>query len=180
MDLFEGAERLMGMDQRAWARHANPWSAYSRLAGSLAVFFAFWSLHWIGAWGLLAIALAAAWTWLNPRLFAPPQSAESWAARGVLGERVFLNRKKVPIPEEHARLAWIATGASAGFLAIGIYGLATGAFWTAFCGWCAAVLAKVWFVDRMVWLFDVMKQRHPVYAAWSRAEWGARLDDPHD
>ncbi|GAB5468213.1 MAG: hypothetical protein Kilf2KO_12430 [Rhodospirillales bacterium] len=177
MDLFAGAERLMRMDGTAWARHANPWSAYSRLAGSPLLFFAVWSLHWIGWWSLLPIALMAAWTWLNPRLFPPPTETASWASRGVLGERVFLNRKRIAIPREHLRLAWITTAASAVFLVLALYGLAVGNFWATFAGWHAAVLAKVWFVDRMAWLWDEMKDKHPVYRAWDRAEWDTAFSD---
>ena len=176
MDIFNGAERLMGMTGAVWARHANPWSAYSRAAGSVVVFFAVWSLHWIGWWSLLPIAAAAAWTWLNPRLFAPPPTTASWAARGVLGERAFINRKTVPIPTEHARVAWLTTAFSALFLAIGIAGLVVESFWAAFAGWHAAVLAKMWFVDRMVWLWDLMKDKHPVYAAWDRGDWQAAFE----
>ena len=176
MDLFSGAARLMGMNPMAWARHANPWSVYSRFAGSVFVFFAAWSLHWIGWWSLAPIAVAVLWTWLNPKLFSPPATASSWAARGVLGERAFLNRQQVAIPAEHVQVAWVATGFSGAFLAIGIYGLVVEDFWAAFTGWHAAVLSKIWFVDRMVWLWEEVKDKHPLYAAWDRADWTAEVE----
>jgi hypothetical protein len=28
----------------------------------------------------------------------------------------------------------------------------------------------MWFCDRMVWLYDDMKDKHPPYAAWLRPE----------
>ena len=175
MDLFKGAERLMGMTNQAWARHAHPLSVYTRFAGAIPVFFALWSAHWIGWWSLIPIGAAAGWIYLNPRFFRPPKTADSWAARGVLGERAFLNRKIVPIPDEPRRAAHMTTILSGLFMLIGIAGLVFGQFWVAFTGWHASVTCKAWFVDRMAWLWDEMKDQHPTYAAWDRAEWSARL-----
>lgn len=174
--LLKGAERLMAMNDQVWARHANPWSGYSRFAGSIPTFLALYSAHWIGWWALVPIAAMVIWTVANPRLFAPPQTAESWAARGVLGERSYLNRKTVPVPAEHVRFANLTTACAMVFMAVAIYGFVVGEFWTAFSGFFAAVLAKCWFVDRMAWLWADMKDSHPVYAAWARADWSARLD----
>ncbi|WNN88974.1 hypothetical protein P0S91_22390 [Gloeocapsopsis dulcis] len=39
--------------------------------------------------------------WLNPRIFPPPASTNNWAAKAVLGERVWLNRDKIPVPEHY-------------------------------------------------------------------------------
>ena len=171
MDIFKSAEALMGMTDTAWARHANPWSVYTRFAASVPTFLALWSAHWIGWWSLAPIIAAFGWIYINPRFFKPPSTAESWAARGVLGERAFLNRKQVPIPREHLRFAWTTTGLSGLFMAIGVWGYIQGEFWAAFAGWHASVLAKAWFVDRMAWLWDAMKDRHPAYAAWAGADW---------
>jgi uncharacterized membrane protein len=30
------------------------------------------------------------------------------------------------------------------------------------------VMPKVWFVDRMVWLYEDMKDAHPTYQSWVR------------
>ena len=173
MDLFKSAERLMGMDDTTWARHANPWSVYTRFGASVPIFIALWSAHWIGWWSLIPIGLMGLFVFLNPRLFPAPETADSWGARGVLGERVFLNRKAVPIPAEHLSFAWIATGLSGLFMLVGIWGYATGDFWAACAGWFGSVMAKGWFVDRMAWLWEDMKDKDPAYAAWARADWGA-------
>ncbi|MEN0000538.1 MAG: DUF6653 family protein [Pseudomonadota bacterium] len=178
MDIFKIAERSMRMDDRAWARHGNPWSAYTRLGGSVPLFFALYSGHWIGWWALIPIGAMIAWTLINPRLFPPPDHTKSWATRGVLGERVFLNRHTVAIPAEHLRIAHLTTGLSAFFVLIAIYGFWTGTFWTAFSGFAAAVMAKTWFVDRMAWLWDDMKDSHPTYAAWDGADWTATMESP--
>ena len=129
------------------------------------------SPHWIGWWSIAAIAAALAWTLINPRLFPAPDNTESWAAKAVLGERAFLNRKTVPVRLGHRRAAWITTGVSLAFALIGIYGLVVGNFAAALAGWHAAVLAKLWFLDRMVFLWGEVKDTDPVYQAWSRADW---------
>lgn len=173
MDLFKATEQIMGMDRKVWARHANPLSGYSRLLSGPAVFFALWSLWWISWWALLPISLIIIWIYINPRLFPPPTHTQSWVTKGVLGERVFINRKGVPIPDHHVRMGWITSLISMVFVLIAAYGLLVQDFWAAFTGWHASILAKVWFLDRMVWLWEDMKEATPQYQAWARADWQA-------
>lgn len=177
MDIFKAAENLMRMDDEAWARHANPWSGYTRIAASVPIFVAFWSAQWIGWWSLLPIVVVIAWVFVNPRLWPAPDRVETWIGAGVLGERVWLNRKSVPVPAHHARFANLTTAISALFFLIAVYGFIAGDFWAAFCGWFSAVLAKCWFIDRMVWLWSDMKDAHPAYRAWAHGDWSASLDD---
>ena len=60
-DPFRGAERLMGMDDRAWARHANLWSVWTRILTPLPMLaLSIWSRAWIGAWCVVPIALTIA------------------------------------------------------------------------------------------------------------------------
>ncbi|MEM0898791.1 MAG: DUF6653 family protein [Pseudomonadota bacterium] len=175
MDFFRATEALMRMDDEAWARHANPWSGYTRFASAVPLFFAIYSAHWMSWWALFPVSAVLVWTYLNPRVFSPPMTTQSWMTRGVLGERVFLNRKAVPIPAEHERMANLTTVCAVLFAVVAVYGFWVGEFWTAFAGFFGAVLAKTWFVDRMVWLWEHMKTQHPVYAAWNRADWTAKL-----
>ncbi|MEM1420767.1 MAG: DUF6653 family protein [Pseudomonadota bacterium] len=168
MDLFNAAERMMGMDDEAWARHANPWSVLTRFSVLPLIVLAIWSRVWIGWWCLVPIAAALWWNWWNPRAFGPPGSTDNWMSKGVFGERVFLNRAKVPIPAHHERAGKTLAALSVpGALAL-IYGLIMlDPEWTIF-GMFAAVLPKVWFVDRMVWLYQDMKEADPRYREWSR------------
>lgn len=168
MDVFRFSERLMSMDDAAWARHANPWSAWTRFSCGPLIVLAIWSRVWLGWWALLPLALALFWTWLNPRLFAPPAHSDHWASKGTFGERVFLNRRAVPIPAHHERVAKVLTLVSA----LGLLPLAYGLVvldlpWT-LLGLFVSIGAKVWFVDRMVWLYEDMKGASPDYAAWFR------------
>lgn len=152
MDVFKGAERLMALDDNAWARHANPWSVYTRFTCLPLIVLAIWSRAWLGWWCVIPIAASLAWTWLNPRVFKPPSTLNSWASKGVLGERMFLNRHAEPVAAHHVRAAHILTVLSAIGAAILIFGLVALNGWAAVCGLIAAILPKLWFVDRMVWL----------------------------
>lgn len=156
MDIFAFAERLMTMDDDAWARHANPWSVYSRFSSLPLIALAIWSRDWLGWWFLLPLMLALAWTWINPRLFSPPERTDTWAARGTYGERVFLNRKVVPIPKHHEDMAITLTWLSAAGVPILVYGLAVLDVSATVCGLVTTILPKLWFCDRMVWLYDEM------------------------
>lgn len=168
LDLFAGAERLMGMDDAVWAAHCNPWSVYSRFSVLPLITLAIWSRLWLG-WGcLVPLAFTLCWAWWNPRAFGPPRHTDSWAARGTFGERVFLNRKTLPIPAHHLTWAHVLTWVSAAGLAPWVYGLWTLEFWPTLLGLALIIGGKVWFVDRMVWVYQDMKDQDPVYASWLR------------
>lgn len=47
-----------------------------------------------------------------------------------------------------------------------IYGLTMLNAYLAIFGVITAILPKVWFVDRMVWLYEDMAPKHKEYAAW--------------
>jgi len=97
-----------------------------------------------------------AWLWVNPRLFPPPRDETAWMTRGVLGERLWLARDETPVPAHHRRAPNILStiGATGVLLAIG--GLAMRAGWIVIAGVAVAMLAKLWFIDRMVWLHQDM------------------------
>lgn len=153
MDIFAAAERLMRMDEESWARHSNPWSVWSRFTCLPLIVLAIWSRVWLGWWCLVPLALALGWTFLNPRLFAPPASTDNWASRAVMGERLFLARNERPIPAHHVRWAKGLTLASGVGVAILIYGLWALDFWAVLCGLAVTIGGKFWFCDRMVWLW---------------------------
>ena len=167
MDLFKLAERGMAMDENTWARHSNPWSVWTRFSCLPLIILAIWSRVWLGWWALIAIGLALFWTWVNPRAFPPPNSTDNWASKGTFGERVFLNRKTIPIPTHHEHWAFVLGALSAVGLPALVWGLwQLDLVWT-LLGLVLVVLPKVWFVDRMVWLYADMKG-HPDYAGWLR------------
>ncbi len=160
--------RLFTPTETVWERHANPWSVWTRVALLPALMLAIWSRAWIGWWAALPIAALILWAWLNPRAFPPPRHTRSWAARAVLGERVLLNHRAVPVPRHHLRATRVLALTSVAGLPLLAWGLAAFRIWPALLGAVLILGGKLWFCDRMVWLFEDMALRHARYAAWRR------------
>lgn len=161
--------RTMGMSDSAWERHANPWSGWTRLATFPLLFLAIWSHVWIGWWALVPVGILAVWHWLNPRVFPVPSGRGNWMTRGVYGERLWLDRLHRPVPERHRVVPHLLAAASGVGIVIAVIGFVLGAFWIALLGWVIAGGAKLWFVDRMVWLYNDMAGPVPA-AAPARAD----------
>lgn len=154
-------ERILGMHDRVWARHANPWSVWTRLPILPLICIAIWARVWIGALCLLPIALLAIWIWLNPRAFPPPAKTDAWSSRAVMGERVWLARKTIPIPQHHVDMALVTAVISGVGMIPLIYGLWALDPWATIAGCATTMLGKLWFLDRMVWLLSDMDTRPP-------------------
>ncbi|NDW04463.1 DUF6653 family protein [Jiella pacifica] len=161
MDVFALTERLMRMDDAAWARHANPLSVWSRVATLPLLVLAFWTRAWIGWWCLLPVAAVVIFVFVNPRLFAPPARQDSWAARATYGERLFLARRERAVPPHHRRVALLLTSVSAAGVVPLVYGLAVLQVWPTLFGLVLAMGGKLWFCDRMVWLHEDMRGENP-------------------
>ena len=125
-----------------------------------------WSRAWVGWWSLLSVAIAVAWVWLNPRIFRKPRSTDNWASRGVLGERVWLNRKNLPVPKYHRTMPSILSGVSGLGLPFIIWGLWRLEMWPTLVGCILVYAGKLWFLDRMVWIYEDMKDKDPEYGSW--------------
>ncbi len=158
--------RAFAMSDEVWARHANPWSVWTRVPVLPLLVLAIWSRDWIGWWCLLPVAAVALWTWLNPRVFPKPASIDSWASRAVLGERVWVERHSAPLPAHHLRAArWLTAVALAGMVPLA-WGLITLEVWPTVLGLVLVYGGKLWFLDRMVWLYADMKDNDPRYKSW--------------
>ncbi len=153
MDFFAATERLMTMDDATWARHANPISVYSRFTTLPLLTLAVWSRVWLGWWCLIPIILTMLWIWYNPRAFSPPKSTKNWASRVTFGERLYLNRKMNPIPDHHNNILKAITTLATFGVVILIYRLTSLNVWATVCGLLLSIVSKLWFVDRMVWLY---------------------------
>lgn len=153
------------MTDDVWARHANPWSVWTRYMALPLLIVAIWSRVWLGWGSLMPIAIVLLWIWLNPRVFPRPRTTHHWASKAVFGERVWMGRKQIPIPKHHQpTIAFTNTVNAVGF-AICLWGLITLATWPTLLGLSWVILGKTWFLDRMVWLYEEMKE-HPQYAQW--------------
>jgi len=144
------------MDDATWSRHANPWSGWSRVPVLPLMALSIWSRIWFGWWVMAPLVLLLLWVFLNPRVFPPPRDKSAWMTRAVLGERVWLGRGTRPIPRHHARMAGVLSAvAGVGLvpLAAGLWQLDAGLTLT---GLVTCVGGKLWFLDRMVWLWHDM------------------------
>lgn len=166
MDVGESSEKLMGMSDDVWQRHANPLSGWSRVSILPLLALAIWSRVWLGWWAMLPIFAMLIWTWLNPRIFPVPSSTDNWMSKGVLGERVWLKRSTVPIPSHHARMATTLNVLAGVGLIPFIIGLVQLNVWATVAGTSVMMIAKLWFLDRMIWLFDDMKDGNEEYRSW--------------
>lgn len=166
MAVEHGIASALSMTDKVWARHANPWSFWTRLTTLPLLVAAIWSRQWIGWWSLLPIAIAIVWIWLNPRVFPPPKSTDNWASKAVLGERVWLNRRNIPVPDHHRIAPNILIALSAMGIPPLIWGLVHLQPWPTVLGVAVIYLAKLWFVDRMAWLYEDMKTASPEYQSW--------------
>ncbi|MGO4527111.1 DUF6653 family protein [Microvirga sp. 2MCAF35] len=162
------AARLFRMDERTWERHASPWSVWSRVASLPLLLLAIWSHAWIGLWAVPATGLVFLWLWINPRLFPAPARTDTWSAKVTFGERAFMNRATIPVPDHHVKVANLLMAASGIGFIVALAGAVMNDLLMTVAGGLAAWFAKMWFCDRMVWLFDDMKDRNPAYAAWVR------------
>lgn len=71
-----------------WRRHANPWSGWSRLLILPVLLYGIYTRRpriVIGALGFTVV---------NPVLFGPPQDADAWMTRVVLGERMYFRYRE--------------------------------------------------------------------------------------
>lgn len=158
--------KTFAMTDEVWARHANPWSVWTRYACLPLLALAIWSRDWIGYYSLAPIAIVCLWTWLNPRFFSKPLTTKHWASKAVLGERVWLQHPKDQIPEHHHRAIRILNIITfAGFI-LAIIGLVQLALWPTIFGIIITMLGKSWFLDRMVWLYQDLKDENEIYQSW--------------
>jgi hypothetical protein len=168
MKIVEAMATALAMDERTWRRHANPlsvWTRFPLLVAIAAIIFYRDDLGW-WIWPLLGVAIV--WIFLNPRAFPEPVSTDSWASKAVMGERVWLNRKAIPIPLHHT--AWargLSIAGGVGMLPL-IWGLVVQDFWLTAFGTLWVIGSKLWFLDRMVWLYDDMSRTTQEYSDWLR------------
>ena len=133
------------MSDETWRRHANPWSVWTRVPVLPLLILAIWSRTWLGWWALVPIGAVIAWTWFNPRIFPKPRSTHNWASKGVFGERVWLNRRNIPVPVHHLTIPNLLSGASAIGLVFLIWGLWQLQLWPTLAGLIIVLGGKLWF-----------------------------------
>jgi hypothetical protein len=154
MTLGKRIASFFGMNDDTWAHHANPWSVWSRTTVLPLLILAAWSRTWIGGWALGLGAAALCWTWYNPRLFGPPASLDNWASKSVMGERIWIHRDETSVPDRHRLVPNVLNAISGVGILFVIWGVVQLAVWPTLFGMALNYAGKLWFLDRMVWLYD--------------------------
>lgn len=160
--------KAFGLEGEGWMRHANPISVWTRFAALSLLSLAVWSRDWIGVWCLIPVTLAVVWMFVNPLFFKAPESTRNWASRSVLGERIWVDRDRIDLPEQFrsrapSLVANVYSAIGMGLLAFGLVDLNILATVT---GLLITHGGKVWYLDRVTLLFAEMKGRSPEYASW--------------
>lgn len=159
------------MDDATWERHASPYSVWTRVITGLPIILgAVWSIKPLGYWSAAVVAVSFFWIWLNPRLFPAPLNTNNWASKVTFGERVWLNRSTLPIPNHHKKWAsFLSAVAGIGFL-VAVVGAYLNLPLPTLAGGITSWLGKMWFCDRMVWLYEDMKDSNDEYGSWLKAD----------
>jgi len=79
--------------------------------------------------------------------------------QGVLGERICMNRKVIPIPRHHVMAAKILIAISGLGILPFSYGVWQFSIWPTLFGGLLMYVGKLWYFDRMVWLYKDMKDK---------------------
>jgi len=162
MTLEKKISRVFGLEGQEWLKHANPASFWTRFAVLPFLALGIWSRVWLGWYALVPFALILFWIYINPKFFKEPKSTNNWASKTVLGEKVWSERNETKVPNHHEMVIKILTFLQAVgglFLFFGLYRLSV---WPTLMGIVIIYLGKMWFLDRMVWVFEEMKE-HPKY-----------------
>jgi hypothetical protein len=166
MTSFHNLTKLFGLNDETWMRHANKWSVWTRFFILPLFAVAIWSRIYIGWYSLIFVLVLVLWTWINPRFFRKPKTTKHWASKAVFGERVWLKNQALPIPSHHKRAVLvlnIITGTGLPFLVWGLYAFH---FWSVLLGLVIVIFGKMWFLDRMVWIYEDMKSMSEEYLSW--------------
>jgi hypothetical protein len=99
---------LRTLKRAVFARHSNPWSAWTRWASAPLVLVPVWRRSWRDA------ALVGAWMALNPVVFPRPAEEQAWATRAVLGEEQWIARRPLDLA-----MAVDVAAAAAALVAVG-------------------------------------------------------------
>ena len=166
MTLEKKLAQLFGMDEKARSRHTNPWSVLTRISAVPLLGLSIYSRVWLDWWSLAPILTTILWIWLNPRVFRKPKSTNNWASKVVLGEWVRMNRKEVSIPKHHIVWPNIITFFGIISMFLFVYGLIVLHVWFIIFGGILVMLTKLWYADRVVWLYEDMKDATPEYKSW--------------
>lgn len=153
--------KVFGLEGSSWEKHANPWSIWTRFATLPFLILAIWSRVWIGWYCLIPVVVLVIWLKINPTLFKKPSSMDNWGSKSVLGEKYWSERKAQAVPKHHhIPILILTTLQSIGGITL-IIGLWKLEIYYTLIGTIIIYMAKMWFLDRMVWIYEDMKNKKP-------------------
>ena len=78
---------VAAVKRAVFARHSNPWSAWTRWLSTPLVLVPLWTRRWSHA------AILGAWMVANPVIFPRPADEQAWSTRAVLGEELWIRER---------------------------------------------------------------------------------------
>jgi len=136
-----------------WRKYTTPCSIWIRFLILPMLIISMWSRVWIEHWSLALILLTFIWIWFNPRILPKQKSKNLWAMQAILGERIWLNRHRQLIPEQHFFvITALQIMVIISFLTC-IAGIVILNLSLTFFGLTITYICMCWFLDRMVWLY---------------------------
>lgn len=158
MSLEKQIAKVFKLQGDNWIRHANPWSVWTRFATLPFLILGIWSRVWIGWYSLIPITVLVFWLFINPSLFAKPKNLDNWGSKSVLGEKFWTERKQNPVRNHHKTpvlILLILQVVGTVVLTVGLWKLE---IYPTIIGTIIIYLSKMWFLDRMVWVYEEMKE----------------------
>ena len=166
LNLGKKIPSVFGLEGDSWMRHSNPASVWTRFGVLPMLIGSIWSRKWIGRRALVPLAGSSAWMLVNPLFFRQPQSTRNWASKAVFGERIWTERDRAELPDQFNSQAPVVATVYQGIgLAPLVYGLARLRGTPTVLGMLMVQGGKLWYLDRMVLLFEHMKGEEP-YRSW--------------
>jgi hypothetical protein len=84
----------------------------------------------------------------------------------VLGERIWLARKEVPVPPHHRVAPNVLSAVAALGAILVVVGVVLLELWPTLLGAALVYAGKLWFLDRMVWLYQDARHLSEDYQRW--------------
>ncbi len=157
MTLEKRIAKVFDLEGDNWMKHANPWSIWTRFATLPFMILAIWSRVWLAWYCLIPVVVLIIWLLINPTLFKKPKSIDNWGSKSVLGEKIWSERKQRAVPKHHntpVRILTILQTIGGLLLIFGLWKLRLD---FTIIGAITVYLSKMWFLDRMVWIYEERK-----------------------
>lgn len=150
-------ERALNLDETGWRRFANPWAVWTRVTTFLLLVAAIYARHQLGFWWVILSVLIMVYLWYSPRAYPPPPRLDTWTTKAVFGARLFFaDEQPASVSSSHHAMGLHLLALSIVGLLPAVYGLIELNPWATVLGVVLVIMPKLWFMDRMVWMYEDM------------------------